>query len=193
MRQINRGELKTHEPNLVSSLTEVLKSPKLSVATEIIASDVYVICVPTPVEFLSGKSKPNLEYVYSAIKKITRILQENDLLIIEPTCPVGTTNEIADRIANDSNDIKNLHIAYCPERILPGNVLVELVKNDRVVWGINEQSATKAKEFYELFVSGSIMIINAQTAEMRKIVDNAYGDVNIAFSNKYLCFHPNSM
>lgn len=190
IRQINRFEFKTYEPNLVASLTEVLNSGKLSVSTDVRLSDVYVICVPTPVEFFNGTSKPNLEYVHSAINKIVPLLKEEDLLIIESTCPVGTTNEIANRIAQSRSDIKNLYIAYCPERILPGNALVELVKNNRVVGGIDEQSALKAKRFYQMFVSGSIIITNAQTAEMCKIVENAYRDVNIAFSNEISMISP---
>ena len=181
---INNQSFELTEPGLLDDLKTQMGSGNLVVSDKVTAASVFVVCVPTPVDFEQNVGKPNLNYVYSAIQTIISVLHEEALIIIESTCPVGTTNKIYDLIRDKRADLENINVAYCPERILPGNALFEIVQNSRIIGGVDSKSSLKAKSFYENFVNGSIEISNANTAEMCKIVENSFRDVNIAFANE---------
>jgi len=179
------GRINVNEPDLVGLFKEVVEEGYLKIALKPDYADVFIICVPTP--FKNGY-KPDLSYVMAAINSILPYIKKDNLIIIESTCPVGTTEKIRDLIYSkipDPSDIKdNIYLTYCPERVIPGKILYELVHNDRIVGGINEASSKKAKDFYNLFVQGSVHVTDAKTAEMCKLTENAFRDVNIAFSNE---------
>lgn len=178
----NKGELHIAEPGLQELLTKAIKENKLSAHTTVQAADTYLIVVPTP---FKNNNEPDTSYVEAAAKSLTPLLKEGDLIIIESTCPKGTTEKITQQIYHQRPEVKDkIHIAYCPERVLPGNIIHELVHNDRVIGGINEVSTQKAIDFYKLFVKGALYPTNARTAEMTKLVENAYRDVQIAFANE---------
>ena len=181
---INSQSIEVAEPGLLEELKDQLGSGNLVVSDRAIVANVFVVCVPTPVDFERNVSKPNLNYVYSAIETIIPLLQEDVLIIIESTCPVGTTKKISKLVLDKRPDLVNFNIAYCPERILPGNALFEITQNSRIVGGVDTKSSLRAKAFYQNFVRGSIVISNAKTAEMCKIVENSFRDVNIAFANE---------
>jgi len=141
-----------------------------------------LIVVPTP---FRQNHRPDISYVESATRSVIPFLKEGDLYIIESTSPVGTTEKMADLIWKERPELKdNIYIAYCPERVLPGNVIYELEHNDRVIGGINEISTRKAIEFYKLFVGGELHPTNSRTAEMCKLTENSSRDVQIAFANE---------
>jgi UDP-N-acetyl-D-mannosaminuronic acid dehydrogenase len=145
-------------------------------------SDVYLIVVPTP---FKGNHEPDISFVEAATKAVIPLLKEGDLYIIESTSPVGTTDKMASIIYAARPDLKGkISIAYCPERVLPGNVLYELIHNDRVIGGIDEESTQKALAFYSTFVLGQLHATNARTAEMCKLTENSSRDVQIAFANE---------
>ncbi len=180
--QTNEGKLHIVEPGLRLLLKEAIRSGKLRASLQPVVSDTYLIVVPTP---FKGKHEPDLAYVETATHTIIPLLKPGDLFIIESTSPVGTTEQIANLIHEARPDLKGqLFIAYCPERVLPGNVIEELVNNDRVIGGINEASTQKAKEFYAHFVKGTLHATNARTAEMCKLTENASRDAQIAFANE---------
>ena len=145
-------------------------------------ADVYLIAVPTP---FKGDHEPDLTYVESAIKSLIPFLKEGNLVIIESTSPVGTTEKMQKLINESRPELEDeIYMAYCPERVLPGDIIFELVNNDRAIGGVNEESTQKAKDFYSLFVKGELHATNSQTAEMTKLVENASRDVQIAFANE---------
>ena len=153
---------------------------KASVKPE--TSDVYLVVVPTP---FKGNHEPDISYVETATRSVIPLLKENDLFIIESTSPVGTTDKMTDLIFSLRPELKGkIYIAYCPERVLPGNVIYELVHNDRVIGGINPESTEKAIGFYSRFVKGTLHKTNAKTAEMCKLTENSSRDVQIAFANE---------
>lgn len=179
---INRGEIHIVEPELNHVVKKAVENGLLKASTEPILGDVYLIVVPTP---FKGNFEPDISYVESATKRIIPLLKENDLFIIESTSPVGTTDKMKRLIFSERPDlIDKIHIAYCPERVLPGNIMHELVYNDRVIGGITESSTRKAIEFYKQFVKGDLHPTNARTAEMCKLTENASRDVQIAFANE---------
>ena len=145
-------------------------------------SDVFILAVPTP---FKGNHEPDISYVLAAVRSAISCFKQGDLLIIESTCPVGTTEKVAGLIFSERPDLKDaFHISYCPERVMPGNTLYELEHNDRVIGGMNETSTRKAVDFYRRFVKGTLHETNAPTAEMCKLVENASRDVQIAFANE---------
>ena len=179
---INKGKIHIKEPDLDNLVKKVVEEKFLIADTKPTEADVYIIAVPTP---FKNDYEPDLSYVESAIDMITPYLKEGSLIIIESTSPIGTTKKMYERIVEKRPELKNkIYMAYCPERVLPGKILYELEHNDRVVGGINKESAKKAKEFYQIFVKGNIYETNSKTAEMCKLVENAYRDVNIAFANE---------
>lgn len=179
---INRGEIHIVEPELDHVVKKAVENGFLKASTEPISGDVYLIVVPTP---FKGNFEPDISYVETATKKIIPLLKENDLFIIESTSPVGTTEKMKHLIFSERPDLINkIHIAYCPERVLPGNIMHELVYNDRVIGGITESSTRKAIEFYKQFVKGDLHPTNARTAEMCKLTENASRDVQISFANE---------
>ncbi len=179
---ISKGKIHIVEPDLDGLVKKVVHEKSLEASKEIIASDVFIITVPTP---FKGDHVPDITYVESATRSIIPMLEEGNLFIIESTSPVGTTEKIANLIYKERPDLKDkIYIAYCPERVLPGNVLHELVHNDRVIGGYDEKSTHKAIQFYRIFVQGDLHPTDAKTAEMVKLTENSSRDVQIAFANE---------
>ena len=178
----NQGELHIIEPGMEVMLQEVVKSGALKASTTPEVSDAYFMVVPTP---FKGNHEPDISYVEAATRAVLPLLKEGDLYVIESTSPVGTTDKMRDLIFAERPELKDkIYIAYCPERVLPGNVIFELVNNDRVIGGINEESTAKAIEFYSQFVTGELHRTNCKTAEMCKLTENSSRDVQIAFANE---------
>lgn len=179
---INQGKIHIIEPGLEEVVKRVVENGKLKASLTALESDVYLIVVPTP---FKGDHEPDISFVESATKGIIPLLKEGDLYIIESTSPVGTTEKMAKLIFNERPELKGkINIAYCPERVLPGNVIHELVHNDRVIGGIDEKSTDAAIDFYKIFVKGELHKTNARTAEMCKLTENSSRDVQIAFANE---------
>jgi len=189
VRQINEGSIHIVEPQLEKLVKIAIKKNTLKASLEIKKSDVFIVAVPTPFHSkkLNNKTrtpKPNIDYVIKAIKKILTVLEPGNLILIESTIPVGTTEKIAKLILSKGFDLDSFYLAHSPERVLPGNILKELVNNDRIVGGINNKSTIKAAKFYETFVRGNVYKTNSKTAEMSKLTENAYRDLNVAFANE---------
>lgn len=186
INNLKNGILHIEEVGLEKLVKKVINNKKLKVKKGISPAEVFIIAVPTP--FLKGHNKiptPNIEFIIQATEEIAKVIQPNNLIILESTSPVGTTKTIFRIIKNNTNLLKNeINIAYCPERVLPGNILQELKSNDRVIGGINSKSEELAKEVYSTFCSGKIHTTNSETAELVKLTENAFRDVNIAFSNE---------
>lgn len=179
---INKGSIHIVEPDLEGLVHNVVKRGTLKATTKPITADVYLIAVPTP--FKEDKV-PNLSYVQKAIEAIVPVLEKGALIILESTSPIGTTEWMQKLVYEYRPELKdNIYLAYCPERVLPGNVIYELKTNDRAIGGINPESTEKAIEFYRYFVTGTLYETNAKTAEMVKIVENASRDNQIAFANE---------
>lgn len=179
---INKGEIHIIEPGLSELVKKVVENGNLRATCIPVESDVYLIVVPTP---FKGNHEPDISFVEAATKAVLPLLKEGDLYIIESTSPVGTTNKMASLIYASRPELKDkINIAYCPERVLPGNVLHELIQNDRVIGGIDESSTLNAKNFYSMFVEGELHGTNAHTAEMCKLTENSSRDVQIAFANE---------
>lgn len=179
---INKGEVHIVEPGLTEMVQNTVKSGYLKASTALENGDVYLVVVPTP---FKSNNEPDISFVEAATINVSTHLKEGDLFIIESTSPVLTTEKMADIIFTNRPELKaKINIAYCPERILPGKALEELVSNDRVIGGIDEASTQKAIEFYRLFVHGKLHPTNARTAEMCKLVENSSRDVSIAFANE---------
>ena len=179
---INEGKIHIVEPDLDGLVHHVVKQGYLKASTKPVAADVYLIAVPTP---FKGNHVPDLTYVESAVKNIIPTLQKGALVILESTSPVGTTHKVQELIFEERPELKGeIFIAYCPERVLPGNVIYELEQNDRAIGGIDEVSTEKAVLFYKHFVKGELHKTNSQTAEMCKLVENSSRDVQIAFANE---------
>ena len=179
----NKGQLHIIEPGMQELLQEVVSAGLLRASTTPEVSDAYFMVVPTP--FKGGNHEPDISYVDSATRAVVPYLKEGDLYVIESTSPVGTTDKMADLIFSLRPELKGkIFIAYCPERVLPGNVIHELVHNDRVIGGIDEASTDKAVRFYSQFVQGTLHRTNCKTAEMCKLTENSSRDVQIAFANE---------
>lgn len=179
---INEGEIHIVEPELDKAVSDAVKQNYLKAAVKPVQADTYIIVVPTP---FKGKNEPDTSFVEAATEAIIPLLKAGDLYIIESTSPVGTTERMKDLIYSQRPELQDkLHIAYCPERVLPGNVMYELVHNDRVIGGIDEASTEKAVDFYKEFIKGDLYKTNARTAEMCKLTENSSRDVQIAFANE---------
>lgn len=178
----NKGELHIIEPGMHEFLQEVVSNGMLKASSVPETCDAYFMVVPTP---FKGNHEPDISYVESATRAVVPFLKPGDLYVIESTSPVGTTERMADLIFSLRPELKDeIFIAYCPERVLPGNIIYELVHNDRVIGGINEASTDKAIEFYSQFVKGQLHRTNCKTAEMCKLTENSSRDVQIAFANE---------
>lgn len=178
----NQGRLHIIEPGMEEMLQEVVASGSLKAATVPEISDAYLMVVPTP---FKGNHEPDISYVEAATRAVLPLLKEGDLYVIESTSPVGTTDKMNDLIFSERPELKGkIYVAYCPERVLPGNVIYELVHNDRVIGGMNPESTQKAIEFYSRFVKGMLHPTNSKTAEMCKLTENSSRDVQIAFANE---------
>ena len=180
--KINRGKTHIVEPELDEIVKNSVEKGFLKASTTAEHAKVFLIVVPTP---FKGNYEPDTSYVEDATKSILNLLNEGDLYIIESTSPVGTTEKMQELIYSSRPDLKDkIYVAYCPERVLPGNVMYELVYNDRVIGGVNKESTSKAIEFYSKYVKGELHPTNARTAEMCKLVENSSRDVQIAFANE---------
>ena len=179
---INKGQVHIVEPELDIAVEKAVKGGFLKASTRAVAANTYLLAVPTP---FKSDNKPDISFVKAATSSVLNLLKAGDLFIIESTSPIGTTENIADYIYSSRPELRNeVYLAYCPERVLPGNAMKELVNNDRVIGGINNESTEKAVLFYKKFVNGSLHKTNARTAEMCKLVENSSRDVQIAFANE---------
>lgn len=180
---INNGGIHIVEPDLDLLVKSAVNSGNLKASLKPEPADVFIIAVPTP--FKDGHT-PDLEYVEAATAALVPHIKPGNLVILESTSPVGTTEETVARILSEGgHDVSNdVFVAHCPERVLPGRILIELVQNDRIVGGINALSTAAAANFYREFVSGQVLETNARTAELSKLTENSFRDVNIAFANE---------
>ena len=180
---INRGHIHIVEPDLDILVKSAVQSGHLHAAGEPDEADIYIISVPTPI---SAGQQPDLSHVEQAARAILPHVRKGNLVILESTSPVGTTEEVvANTLRKGGHDVgSEVYVAYCPERVLPGKILTELIDNDRIVGGIDDASTAKAEAFYRTFIRGSIFATDSRTAEMVKLTENAYRDVNIAFANE---------
>jgi len=187
---INRGEIHIEEVDLDGLVHGVVGRGLLSASLEVKPADVFVIAVPTPFD---SDHQPDISYVLAAGRSVAPHLKAGDIVILESTSPVGTTEALRDMIAELRPDLKlpgltretpDVSIAYCPERVLPGRILEELTNNDRSIGGVTPRCARKALQFYRIFVRGACIATDARSAEMTKLVENAFRDVNIAFANE---------
>ena len=186
---INLGDVHIVEPELDSYVSNAIISNSLTASLVPTESDIFLIAVPTPfhsnnLNANTSSPIPNLDYVIDATKKIAPYIKKGNLVLLESTSPVGTTNILTEILSTVGVVVDDIYIAYSPERVLPGDIMRELIENDRVVGGINESSTKKAAEFYRTFVKGEVFETNAKTAEMVKLTENSFRDVNIAFANE---------
>jgi len=182
VHNLNEGKLPISEPDLDDLFRGVLARGNFRAGTRPQPADVFLIVVPTPVQ---DNHTPDISFVKEAVRSVLPYLETGNLLIIESTSPVGTTEHMRDLIFTERPELTGkIHIAYCPERVLPGNLVYELEHNDRVIGGIDPEATRKAMEFYGLFVSGTLHATNSRTAEMCKLVENSSRDVQIAFANE---------
>ena len=182
VEQTNAGHLHIVEPGMETMLQEVVSAGKLHASSTPEVADAYFMVVPTP---FKGNHEPDVSYVEAATRAVLPLFKEGDLYVIESTSPVGTTEAMSKIIFSERPELKGkISVAYCPERVLPGNVIYELVHNDRVIGGLDEASTEKAVAFYSRFVKGTLHRTNARTAEMCKLTENSSRDVQIAFANE---------
>lgn len=178
---INRGEIHIVEPELDTFVKAAVNSGKLKADLNPSEADVFIIAVPTP--FHKGFI-PNIDYVLSATEAIIPFIKEGNLIILESTSPVGTTDKIEELLHEKGIDVSKIYIAHCPERVLPGHIMRELVENDRIVGGTTLEATIIAAAFYRTFVEGEVLETDAKTAEMAKLTENSFRDTNIAFANE---------
>lgn len=187
---INSGNIHIVEPDLDMLVSAAVTAGYLRATTVAESADAFLIAVPTP---FKDNYQPDLSYIEAATKAIAPVLKKGDLIVLESTSPVSATEKMAEWVAQVRPDLNiptnenhsgDIFIAHCPERVLPGQVVRELVENDRVIGGINKESSQKAVELYKTFVKGECIVTNARTAEMAKLTENSYRDVNIAFANE---------
>lgn len=180
---INQGKIHIVEPDLDILVKSAVQAGNLSAGLQPKEADIFVIAVPTP---FKGDHEPDLSYVENATRMIAPYVRPGNLVILESTSPVGTTDGVVAKILKEAGlDVdKDVYVAHCPERVLPGRILVELVENDRIVGGINEVSTQQAVAFYKTFVRGEVFSTDSRTAEMTKLTENSFRDVNIAFANE---------
>ncbi|SFO39279.1 UDP-N-acetyl-D-mannosaminuronic acid dehydrogenase [Candidatus Pantoea varia] len=186
---INRGAIHIVEPDLDRVVHAAVTRGDLRATTQPEPADAFLIAVPTP---FKDEHQPDLRFVKAAAESIAPVLKKGDLVILESTSPVGSTEQMADWLAAARPDLRfpqhgdtpDIFVAYCPERVLPGQVMVELINNDRVIGGMTPACSARASELYRLFLKGECVETNARTAEMCKLTENSFRDVNIAFANE---------
>jgi UDP-N-acetyl-D-mannosaminuronic acid dehydrogenase len=193
---INRGEIHIVEPDLDAIVHKAVSDGKLKAVLTPEPADAFLIAVPTPflpIENEADIPQPDLKYVQAAAKAIAPVIKKGDLIILESTSPVGTTEKVAEWLAECRTDLtfpkthyedSHIRIAHCPERVLPGHVVKELIENDRVIGGLTSKCSERAVELYKTFVQGDCVVTNARTAEMAKLTENSCRDVQIAFANE---------
>ena len=187
---INRGAIHIVEPDLDLLVKQAVDDGFLRAVTQPEPADAFLIAVPTP---FKGDHQPDMKFVESAARSLAPVLKKGDLIILESTSPVGATEQMAAWLAEARTDLSfpqqageqaDISIAYCPERVLPGQVMVELIKNDRVIGGMTARCSQRASELYNIFLKGECVVTNSRTAEMCKLTENSFRDVNIAFANE---------
>jgi UDP-N-acetyl-D-mannosaminuronic acid dehydrogenase len=187
---INQGKIHIVEPELDIIVHATVSEGFLKATANPKEADAFLIAVPTP---FKGDHEPDLAYIKDACKAIAPVLKKGDLIILESTSPVGATEKIADWLSEirhdltfpqDAGEDAEINIAHCPERVLPGHIVRELVENDRVIGGMTPKCAERACELYKIFVEGECIVTNARTAEMAKLTENSFRDVNIALANE---------
>lgn len=190
VNMINQGKIHIVEPELDQLVKTVVKKGDLVATLKPVEADVYVIAVPTP---FKGDHEPDLSYIENAVKVLAPYLKSGNLVILESTSPVGTTEQMEIWLSESRKDLTfpqqrgenaDIMIAHCPERVLPGKILQELINNDRIIGGITPRCSQKAVDIYKIFVKGKCIVTNARTAEMCKLTENSFRDVNIAFANE---------
>ena len=186
---INKGEIHIVEPDLDEFVKNAVNNNALTANIEPVESDIFMIAVPTlfhadKFNEITSSPIPNVDYIINATKKIAPYVKAGNLILLESTSPVGTTDMMANLLMEEGVEIDRVYIAHSPERVLPGQIIRELIENDRVVGGINGKSTTKAASFYRSFVEGEVLETIAKTAEMTKLTENSFRDVNIAFANE---------
>jgi UDP-N-acetyl-D-mannosaminuronic acid dehydrogenase len=186
---INRGEIHIVEPELDTFVSASVQSGSLVANIEPSEADIFMIAVPTPfhadkINETTNSPIPNVDYIVDATKQIASYIKPGNLILLESTSPVGTTDMMSSVLKKEGVDIDSIFIAHSPERVLPGHIMRELIENDRVVGGVNDESTKKAAEFYRTFVEGEVLETTAKTAEMAKLTENSFRDVNIAFANE---------
>lgn len=184
VKTINSGNIHIVEPDLEEHVRSAVEAGKLKAYAAPSPADVYMICVPTPFHEGQGIPLPNIDYVLQATRSIAPHVKAGDIIILESTSPVGTTEKIGEELVSVGVDIQGVHIAYCPERVLPGRIMLELVENDRVVGGLTPDATIAVAAFYRGFVRGAVLETDSKTAEMCKLTENSFRDVNIAFANE---------
>jgi UDP-N-acetyl-D-mannosaminuronic acid dehydrogenase len=188
VKLINNGQVHIYEPDLDIMVKKAVESGYLKASVIPEKADVFIIAVPTP---FKENHKPDLTYVEQATRSVAPYLEPGNIVILESTSPVGTTEKVAEWILEEREDLSidenrenRIFVSHCPERVLPGKILKELIENNRIIGGINEESTKRTVEFYKNFVKGEILETNARTAELSKLAENAFRDVNIAFANE---------
>ena len=186
---INRGEIHIVEPELDTFVHSAVKSGSLVANIRPAEADIFMIAVPTPFHVdklneITNSPIPNIDYIVDATKQIAPYVKSGNLILLESTSPVGTTDMMTDVLKKEGVDVSNVFIAHSPERVLPGCIMRELIENDRIVGGVNNESTKKAAKFYRDFVDGEVLETTARTAEMAKLTENSFRDVNIAFANE---------
>lgn len=190
---INQGKIHIVEPGLEAIVKQAVDNGNLTASLTPVHSDAYLIAVPTP--FKGDEHEPDLSYIKAVSKALAPLLQKGDIVILESTSPVGATEKMVEWLAEDRADLTfpkyhepdieaDIFVAYCPERVLPGKVVEELISNDRIIGGMTKESTKKAQEVYRIFVEGDLLPTNSRTAEMAKLTENASRDVSIAFANE---------
>ena len=190
---INQGKIHIVEPGLEAIVKQAVDNGKLKASLTPVHSDAYLIAVPTP--FKGDDHEPDLSYIQAVSKALAPLLEKGDIVILESTSPVGATEKMVEWLAEERSDLTfpkyhepeveaDIFIAYCPERVLPGKVVEELISNDRIIGGMTKESTKKAQEVYRIFVEGELLETNSRTAEMAKLTENASRDVSIAFANE---------
>ena len=178
---INEGNIHIVEPDLDAVVKTAVRDGYLRATTSPEPADAFLICVPTP---FKENFQPDLSYIEAAAKAIAPVLEPNNLVILESTSPVGTTQKIENLLKNNGVDTDSIFISYCPERVLPGNILEELIMNNRIVGGLSVEASVVTSSFYKNFVKGEVVETSANTAEMCKLTENSFRDLNIAFANE---------
>lgn len=190
---INQGKIHIVEPGLEAIVKQAVDNGKLKASLTPVHSDAYLIAVPTP--FKGDNHEPDLSYIHAVSKALAPLLEKGDVVILESTSPVGATEKMVEWLAEERPDLTfpkyhepeneaDIFVAYCPERVLPGKVVEELISNDRIIGGMTKESTEKAQEVYRIFVEGDLLATNSRTAEMAKLTENASRDVSIAFANE---------
>lgn len=182
---INQGKIHIVEPDLDTFVHSAVASGRLRASITPTEADVFMICVPTPfVHDDNPVPQPDLSYVVAAAKGIAGYVRPNNIVILESTSPVGTTELVQDTLSQCGVDASSIHFSYCPERVLPGRIMIELIENDRVVGGLTAEATNLTAMFYKTFVLGEVLKTDSRTAEMCKLVENSSRDVGIAFANE---------